>query len=164
MFISVPSSGHVVFAHVMELVDMRGLKPRPYRVLVQVQVWVKISEFFGDVFLFQSFLVKHSTKSRFQEKWSLRSAIFGSVVPHILICTSLCFFICPPTIWSNSLFTYLCNCLCSAVQIYGFDPALVTAFSTDLISEASVTTLLSHAAFFYLLCCVVFLVPIMLIT
>ena len=27
----------------MELVDMRGLKPRPYRVLVQVQVWVLIN-------------------------------------------------------------------------------------------------------------------------
>ena len=25
----------------MELVDMRGLKPRPYGVLVQVQVWVR---------------------------------------------------------------------------------------------------------------------------
>lgn len=25
----------------MELVDMRGLKPRPNGVLVQVQVWVK---------------------------------------------------------------------------------------------------------------------------
>jgi len=24
----------------MELVDMRGLKPRPFRVLVQVQVWI----------------------------------------------------------------------------------------------------------------------------
>ena len=39
----------------MELVDMRGLKPRPFRVLVQVQVWVEIkglsSQFRQSVFI-----------------------------------------------------------------------------------------------------------------
>ena len=61
----------------MELVDMRGLKPRPLRVLVQVQVWVEIKglspQFRPSVFILATTLSFYWWQSTLLEEVSLSS-------------------------------------------------------------------------------------------
>jgi hypothetical protein len=63
----------------MELVDMRGLKPRPFRVLVQVQVWVEIKglspQFRQSVFTLAIILSLYWGQSTLLEVISLSSIV-----------------------------------------------------------------------------------------
>lgn len=123
-----------------------------------------ISEFFRDSIYIRFSTINRRSKVSVSEQIPLVTAIFGPLTSFAVAFGSLLFFICPITTLTSHSLIHTCGHSFFDFQPLSFNPCFIISASTDLISESSVTTLLSHAAFFYLLCCVFFLIPVFILS